>query len=92
MITAGSDTIAVYEAGTETTISPGKIDQIIDVTGAGDALAGATLAARLTQPALTLPDAVKIGVKAAQRTLQTPGPLAKLNWDDLLARADIDGQ
>ncbi|MEN0000659.1 MAG: PfkB family carbohydrate kinase [Pseudomonadota bacterium] len=92
VITAGSETITIYEDGTEATISPGTLHDIVDVTGAGDALAGATLAARLTKPALSLPDAVTIGVKAAHKALQTPGPLVKINWDDLRTKADMDGQ
>ncbi len=60
--------------------APDLDNEIADVTGAGDALAGGTLAA--LSRGLALEKAVRAGQSAAQLTLQSSGAIAdRLSWD-----------
>lgn len=51
--------------------------KVIDVTGAGDALCGGTVAALLRQPNLPLPQAVREGIACSALTLGSAGPISE---------------
>lgn len=63
VITAGSHSVLVFADEDLWQITPPPVAQIADVTGAGDALAGATIAALMHGE--SLPEAVRHGVAAA---------------------------
>ncbi|GAB5511830.1 MAG: carbohydrate kinase family protein [Hyphomicrobiales bacterium] len=64
--------------------------EVIDVTGAGDALCGGTIAALLRQPNVPLPQAVREGIACSALTLGSPGPIsekiASNAFPDILAK------
>ncbi|PVB59924.1 PfkB family carbohydrate kinase [Labrenzia sp. 011] len=81
VLTGGRDDILVARAGSLTRFTPPAVD-IVDVTGAGDALAAGTLAALARGYALA--EAVPFGLAAASLTLRATGALAaNLSWDAL---------
>lgn len=81
VLTSGADAVLVHETGTTHRFSP-SVAEIVDVTGAGDALAAGTLAAMAR--GLTLTEAVPFGLAAAALTLGSTGALAEtLSWDAL---------
>ena len=81
VLTDGSRDVLVSEAGSLARFSPPKVD-VVDVTGAGDALTAGTIAALAT--GLNLKQAVPYGLSAASLTLQSTGALASdLSWDAL---------
>lgn len=71
VISYGDQPVAVLEAGTIEKLEVASIDKVADVTGAGDALVGASLFA-LTQ-GRELAEAVTYGIKAARATIQIRG-------------------
>ena len=77
VVTGGAGPVLVQDAGARHEVYPPPLDTVADVTGAGDALAGATIHALLRNPDLALADAVRFGVAAAQMTLRTEGPVAE---------------
>jgi len=77
VVTGGAGPVLVQDAGARHEAYPPALDTVADVTGAGDALAGATIHALLGNPDLALADAVRFGVAAAQMTLRTEGPVAE---------------
>ncbi|MEL6817717.1 MAG: PfkB family carbohydrate kinase [Pseudomonadota bacterium] len=85
VITEGTKDVLLSTDGNEYSIGVSQVPSVVDVTGAGDALAGATLAALVKVENCTLYDAVKFGVAAASKTIQTHGPIASLEWETLLA-------
>ncbi|KZM47666.1 carbohydrate kinase [Labrenzia sp. OB1] len=81
VLTGGRGDVLVREDNELTRFSPPQGD-IVDVTGAGDALAAATLAALARGYSLT--KALPFGLSAAALTLRTTGALAAdLSWDAL---------
>lgn len=84
VVTGGGDAVLILDGARREAIVPPSPGPIADVTGAGDALAGATVAALLRGEA-RLCEAVRQGIAAAQITLLTEGPIAA-RLDD----ADID--
>lgn len=76
VITDGGGSVTVIDRDKRWTVAPPEMKQVTDVTGAGDALAGATVARLALDPDATLVDAVCDGVAAAQMTLRFEGPLA----------------
>lgn len=70
VITDGAGTVTIFDAEGCATIAPPAPRHIADVTGAGDALAGATVAA-LTR-GLALADAAREGLAAAMLALESP--------------------
>lgn len=85
VISDGVAPVTMLDNGTVTTQPVMPTDTIVDVTGAGDALAGAVLA---LWPAMSLVNAVRVGVVAAAKTIGVDGPVAPdLNHDDLAKRA-----
>lgn len=75
IITDGANHVLCLENGIITTHVIPAIATVIDVTGAGDALAGGTIAALCTQSAATLKEAALFGIACAQMTLQADGPI-----------------
>ncbi len=63
VITAGSDRILLFDQNGIFGIEPPAIDKVADVTGAGDALAGATMAALMNGESLS--EAVRHGIAGA---------------------------
>ncbi|MES0882733.1 PfkB family carbohydrate kinase [Roseibium sp. SCP14] len=79
VLTSGSDDVLLSETGTLTRFSPPAVD-VVDVTGAGDALTAGTIAA--LAKGIPLKEAVPYGLSAAAMTLQNTGALAQdLSWD-----------
>ncbi|MEL6435993.1 MAG: PfkB family carbohydrate kinase [Pseudomonadota bacterium] len=88
VITDGDRPVRVLDAeGAITAVNVPHAPSIVDVTGAGDALAGGTIAAMLKSPEKPLSNAVQLGVQAALRVVGTRGPVAPLDWDDLARQA-----
>ncbi len=77
VVTGGAGPVLVQDAGTRHEVSPPALDAVVDVTGAGDALAGATIHSLLRDPGLALCEAGRFGIAAAQMTLRTEGPVAE---------------
>ena len=77
VVTRGAGPVLVTDDGKRYEVHPPALATVTDVTGAGDALAGATIHALLRDPGLALADAVRFGVAAAQMTLRTVGPVAE---------------
>ncbi len=69
VLTNGADAVCVAYGGTITTLTPPKARHVMDVTGAGDALAGTTIAALLNNA--TFADAIRHGLAAAAITVET---------------------
>ncbi|MHA7777793.1 PfkB family carbohydrate kinase [Roseibium sp. M-1] len=81
VLTSGSKDVLLCHDG-ELHRLPTRVSEIVDVTGAGDALCAGTVAALVRGAAL--PDAVPFGLAAAALTLRTTGALARdLSWDAL---------
>ncbi|MEM9633264.1 MAG: carbohydrate kinase family protein [Pseudomonadota bacterium] len=79
ILTSGSNDVLLSENGALTRFSPPPVD-VVDVTGAGDALTAGTIAALAN--GISLKKAVPYGLSAAALTLQNTGALAKgLSWD-----------
>lgn len=82
VLTDGPASITVSNKGLITRLAPAKTD-VTDVTGAGDALTAASLAAISKGHALE--EAVTFGLKAATLTLASTGALAEsLSWETLV--------
>jgi pseudouridine kinase len=74
-----------WDGGAMGRLVPPPVDRIADVNGAGDALAGATLAALAR--GLPMEDAARIGIAAAQLTLSVREPVyTGLDWALVEAR------
>lgn len=85
VITNGAEEVLVWEDGSTIAFKVPKVEQLVDVTGAGDALTGATIASMLSDPSLPIRDCVTYGIAAAQMTLQIKGPVC-----DAIATSDIE--
>lgn len=83
VVTGGSGPVLVLDGDYRFAVSQPEAVGITDVTGAGDALAGATIAALVQSPEITLAEAARDGIAAAQLTIRTAGPIA----DRLTGRA-----
>jgi sugar/nucleoside kinase (ribokinase family) len=79
IITSGSDSVLGYDVKGAFTIQPPKPRHIVDVTGAGDALAGATAAAVLR--GLDLREALREGVAAALLAIESPNAVPIFDAD-----------
>lgn len=75
VITDGANEITVIEAQGAATLWVPPCEVVTDVTGAGDALTGGTIAALRARPEDTLAQAVQSGIACAQMTLQSAGPV-----------------
>lgn len=77
VVTYGSDTVVGFDAKGSFTIHPPAAQRVADVTGAGDALAGATVAALLK--GLALRQALREGVAAALLAIESPDAVPKFD-------------
>ncbi len=69
VVTAGGDTVVAFDASSICAIEPPVAAQIVDVTGAGDALAGTTISALLS--GVPLPEAIRHGLAAAKLCIES---------------------
>ncbi|MBL8582557.1 MAG: carbohydrate kinase family protein [Rhizobiaceae bacterium] len=83
VITAGSQPLTLFGADFAVTVSPPVPRMVSDVTGAGDALAGATVAAMMHGAHLLA--AVREGVAAAILTLESSKAAAELSTAEFAA-------
>lgn len=74
-ITNGPDEVLVLEDGQTIALKVPQQAQLVDVTGAGDALTGAAIASMMAEPDLPLKECATYGIAAAQMTLQIKGPV-----------------
>jgi pseudouridine kinase len=82
VLTNGGGDVIVSHQGETLRFVP-RATEIVDVTGAGDALSAGTIAALARGHGL--PDALPYGLAAAALTLRSTGALAEeLSWDALL--------
>ena len=78
----GSEKLWVWEDANLCKFQPAKLDNVTDVTGAGDALAG-TFIAGLAQ-GNSLATIAPLAISAAQMTITVKGPYNKnINWQEL---------
>ncbi len=77
VITNGADEILVVDKNGTIALNVPTIDKVIDVTGAGDALTGATIACMITNPDQALHMCALEGIAAAQMNLQFAGPVCE---------------
>ncbi|MGO4836751.1 PfkB family carbohydrate kinase, partial [Rhizobiaceae sp. 2RAB30] len=77
VITSGGNEVLGVDEGSAFRIKPPAARRVADVTGAGDALAGATIAAFLH--GVPLRDALRHGIAAAMLTVETKATVAKLS-------------
>ncbi|WP_298983906.1 carbohydrate kinase family protein [uncultured Roseibium sp.] len=83
VLTDGPSGIIVSNKGLITRLTPENTD-VVDVTGAGDALTAGSLAA--VSKGYALEEAVRFGLRAAALTLASTGALAEtLSWEALTA-------
>ncbi|MCJ8309038.1 MAG: bifunctional hydroxymethylpyrimidine kinase/phosphomethylpyrimidine kinase [Rhizobiaceae bacterium] len=75
VISNGGQPVTLINGGQIMTIEIEPVDQVADVTGAGDALVGAAMFA-LTQ-GQDLPDAVAYGIQAARATIRIRGAICQ---------------
>ncbi len=87
VITGGPGAVTAFDAGSVFTLAPPVPDAIVDVTGAGDALSGATIAALVH--GVEFPAALRQGIAAAVLAVETPSvvPDLKTGRLDRLAAA-----
>ncbi len=76
VITDGAAALTAFDATGLWSLAPPRPRRIADVTGAGDALAGATICGLMR--GLTLPEALRHGAAAAMLTLETSNVVAAL--------------
>jgi len=85
VITDGANPLVYWIDGSVGELAVPQVGQVVDVTGAGDALAGAVIAG--LDRGLSFVDAVGVGIKAAGKTIGTDKPvLEEMSWallDDL---------
>ncbi len=70
MITRGKRELIAFSGNDAISLQPPIVDEVADVTGAGDSLAAGVLAALLA--GLDLGEAVRYGAAAAAITVQSP--------------------
>ncbi len=83
VITAGGEAVTGFDRDGEFSIRPPHAKRIADVTGAGDALAGATIAA--TMKGLALRDALREGLAAAMLTVESQAAVADFSAREFAA-------
>ena len=77
IVSDGENALTIIRDGLQTRVSPATCDAIVDVTGAGDALAGGTLAGLASR--WPLRQAAEYGTFCAGETLRVAGA-----WSDML--------
>jgi pseudouridine kinase len=81
VISQGDGPVILMQDGAVLKIEPPKAASIADVTGAGDALAGVTLAVLMQGHAFD--DAVRLGMRAATLTVASPQAVIDLRAQGL---------
>lgn len=76
VVTGGARPVLVLDGDKRFAVEQPPAETVADVTGAGDSLAGATIARLVAAPDTPLAEAVRDGVAAAQLTIRAPGPVA----------------
>jgi len=76
VVTGGARSVLVLDGTQRFAVKQPLAGMIADVTGAGDSLAGATIARLIAAPDTPLAEAVRDGVAAAQMTIRATGPVA----------------
>ena len=79
VVTDGAGPVTIFDAASRYAIAPPSPRRIADVTGAGDALAGATVAALVR--GIPLPDAAREGLAAAMLALESPFAVPTFDTD-----------
>lgn len=74
VLTNGAEAVCVLDKGQTSLVQPPEPDHVEDVTGAGDALAGASLAALMN--GMPFDAAVRQGLAAAAATVESPNAVA----------------
>ena len=74
LLSLGADGVMLHSKGQSHAAMPSDIDQIISVSGAGDALFSGFIFGELI--GMTMTDALQLGELAATHTLQTPGAVS----------------
>lgn len=77
VITAGGEAAVGFDTDGAFSIAPPRVRKIVDVTGAGDAVAGATTAAMMQ--GITLRDALREGLAAAMLTVESQAAVVKFS-------------
>ena len=86
-ISQGGEALWVFENETRHKFIPPKLGSILDVTGAGDALAGTFLSALAN--GISMAKAAPLAIAAAQMIICTHGPYNdKINLEELTCRAN----
>lgn len=76
VVTGGARAVLVLDNEKRLAVDQPPAKAVADVTGAGDALAGATIARLAASPDTPLAEAVGDGIAAAQLTIREAGPVA----------------
>lgn len=85
VVTDGGGALTGFDAGGIFALDPPRAASVADVTGAGDAIAGTTIA-RLAS-GMALRDAVRRGIAAARLTVESPNVVA--DYDDAAFNAAL---
>lgn len=85
LVTNGPGEILLLEHGDYKRLKAPMVEKLVDVTGAGDALTGATIAAIIGDHRKSLTECAHDGIATAQLTLQVQGPVCHaISKDDFL--------
>ena len=85
-LSQGSDFLWVWEDNSTCKFNPGSLDQVIDVTGAGDALAGTFITGIAS--GMTMAQTAPLAISAARMTISTLGPYnGKIDLKELKSMA-----
>ncbi|MEM1377903.1 MAG: PfkB family carbohydrate kinase [Pseudomonadota bacterium] len=87
VVSDGPNPITILDEASIAEVSVPAVPTIVDVTGAGDALAAGVIAAHIRSSDTSLADCVRIGIHASAAALQTHGPVPTLDWDTLVSQA-----
>jgi len=84
VITSGESGVTVVQGGDVFGMAVPEVDAVVDVTGAGDALAGATIAAMMR--GVPLADAVHEGIARATLTVESDQAVLRISARDMARR------
>lgn len=82
VVTSGGGTVVAFDQASVATLSPPRLEPVVDVTGAGDAFAAGFIASRLDSA--NLGEALRHGAAVAALTLLSPHATAEILSRDLL--------
>jgi len=84
VITSGESGVTIVQGGDVFGMAVPEVDAVVDVTGAGDALAGATIAAMMR--GVPLADAVHEGIARATLTVESDQAVLRISARDMARR------